>query len=231
MTDKPIIFSAPMVRALLDGTKTQTRRVLKPTAYAFEPPKYRAGDRLWVGEAWRVGAWAYELSTGGPRCWCAKVAVDYVADGFARREWIKGDNTDQMLRIADQSRKDAEKDGRFGPDEIGGFSWPIGETPCRYRHPRYMPRWASRLTLTVTDVRVQRVQDISTADAKAEGAQCETCAAMSQSHCNAMGCFACIASFRTLWDSIHGPDAWDRNAWVAAYTFTVAHQNIDEVAA
>jgi len=105
-----------------------------------------------------------------------------------------------------------------------------GEMPNHPEHGRalwrpsiYMPRWASRLTLLVTDVRVQRLQDISEADAIAEGiiptanSQTIDCATERPSD-----------GFRALWNSIHGPEAWDANPWVAAISFDVVRANIDE---
>ena len=98
-----------------------------------------------------------------------------------------------------------------------------------WRPSIHMPRWASRLTLTVTDVLVQRLQDISAADSIAEGVECETCAAMGQSACHGRGCFASIDAYRTLWNSLHGPAAWDANPWCVAVSFTVQHGNIDRL--
>jgi len=194
MTDRPIIFSGPMVRALLDGRKTQTRRVLKPQPkYGFEPWQdedigdwwqsghgeagddilavpYAIGDRLWVRETFR------EIEGDALR-------ATYAAD---TQSWVK-----------------------YG----GGGPW---------RPSIHMPRWASRLTLTVTDVRVQRLQDITPANAIAEGIRP---AANSQTiDCDTPNP---VDEFAHLWNTIHGPDAWDRNDWVAALTFTVEQRNID----
>ena len=216
MADKPIIFSAPMVRALIEGRKTQTRRVLKPQpkvlkngiwyrpypvlrplqwAYlhgdriaGFADTRYAPGDRLWVREAF-IGPYAYEVNEYPPRDWGNK-PIWFPADGPV-------------------------------PDNFAGQFW------HRARPSIHMPRWASRLTLTVTDVRVQRLQEISAADSIAEGVQCGTCEFMNTSACNGRGCFASIAAFQALWNSLHGPGAWDANPWVAAYTFTVRHGNID----
>lgn len=212
MTDKPIIFSGPMVRALLDGRKTQTRRIIKiPAGSYIEDGRLWAmtdgcahgdiklpiasGDRLWIKETWRPS-----ISADDP--W--HVAVLYPHTG-------------------DVNHWNWSSDADFG-------DWTIPKAAAKgYVSPLFMPRWASRLTLTVTDVRVQRLQDISEADAKAEGPTAlpplmadhggVTCDIREFTHRN---------SFRDLWNSIHGPDAWDANPWVAAYTFTVEKRNIDQ---
>lgn len=189
MTDRPIIFSAPMVNALLAGRKSQTRRVLKPLPRRtiffdakaagldqFQEPPYAPGDRLYVREA---------IDKASDRD-----GVFYRADYEAQH----GDAT--------------------------GLGW---------RPSIHMPRWASRLTLTVTEVRVQRLQEISAGDSIAEGVECETCTAMGQSACHGRGCFASIDAYRTLWNSLHGPDAWDANPWVVALTFNVKRGNIDQI--
>lgn len=233
MADRPIIFSAPMVRALLDGRKTQTRRVLGNSgpgrgrsnifnaatgwsdSYVLDPGNanwrerdtpYAPGDRLWVREAWRIGAWDWNN---------AQIAVDY-CDG-PRKEWLAVDDGDMLHRLIDQSRADAVKAGLPMRDSYYEYSWAPGHSPCRWRSPIHMPRWASRLTLLVTDVRAQRVQEISRGDAMEEGCP-----------------FANMADgpnprdwYRDIWNSIHGPDAWDANPWVAAISFTVHRCNID----
>lgn len=219
MTDKPILFSAAMIRALLDGRKTQTRRVITKGAAldalsVFGPdfltlPGNRdllpinvvPGNRLWVREAWRT-ADAYDdlkpSELGGEE------PISFEADGSAET-----------------------------------FGWPSPRAWGRYRHGRYMPRWASRLTLTVTDVRVQRVQDISETDAMAEGVE----HSQDRSRGNVIGwrdylerggkCGTARGSFQSLWNSLNAQRGygWDANPWVAAYTFTVARQNIDQVTA
>ncbi len=198
MADRPIIFSAPMIRALLDGRKTQDRRVLKPQPFPCADgwgcvdrngapqkwlpclPKlhpYAPGDRLWVREAWGLG-----VSDHGD-CPRYKATLDYKC----------GDKINSP-----------------------------GEWPLTWRSPIHMPRRFSRLTLVVTDVRVQRLAEITSADAIAEGCQ---------PHANSIT-IDCDTpdprdDFRGIWNSIHGPDAWDANPWVAAISFTVHRCNID----
>ena len=249
MADRPIIFSAPMIRALLDGRKTQTRRIIKPSpefcgggrsrdpqnwndpdAWGWENydegcwdllsegytgrPFYAPGDRLWVREAWRIGAWDWNN---------AQIAVDY-CDG-PRKEWLAVDDGDMLHRLIDQSRADAVKAGLPLRYSYYEYSWSPGHSPCRWRSPIHMPRWASRLTLLVTDVRVQRLQEISEADAKAEGVG----GVCWEDWRDYGGPSSYRLPFRSLWNSIHGHDAWDDNPWVAALTFTVHRCNIDKM--
>jgi hypothetical protein len=93
----------------------------------------------------------------------------------------------------------------------------------------HMPRWASRLTLTVTDVRVQRLHEISDDDAVAEGCECDSDGWRDYLFPSTQCCGTARDSYRTLWNSLHGPDAWDANPWVVAVSFSVQHGNIDQI--
>jgi hypothetical protein len=204
MTDRPIIFSGPMVRALLDGHKTQTRRVLKPQPSAPHFAHFRdgsieytigpdgkgkrvphaLGDRLWVKEAWRFDV---EWDECKPSQMHAGSAILFEADGTFRNA----------------------ADGTTGE-------------PGRLRNARFMPRRFSRTTLTVTDVRVQRLQEIAEADAVAEGVT-------PYMPCCPDDTTPAADAFMDLWNSLHGPEAWDANPWVWVKTFTVQHGNIDSI--
>lgn len=259
MADKQILFSAPMIRAILreieaPGTgKTQTRRLLKrhnlhkPEPHSIQlsgdslicrwhsgirhdiPATFAIGDRLWVREAWRIGAWEWSNS---------HIAVDY-CDG-PRKEWLHVDDSDMRDRLIDQSRADAKKAGRTLRDSYFEYSWAPGDSPCRWRPSIHMPRWASRLTLHVTDVRVQRLQDISEDDARDEGIE----AVYDPSSADGApawldyfdqdrafgGLGAPRLSFRSLWDSLNADRApWHSNPWVVAVTFRPVLGNIDRV--
>lgn len=205
MTDRPILFSAPMVRALLAGTKTQTRRTFKgieslPNGnfhiagngggivgvreedvpkHAPDYVRIQVGDRLWVRETWQGLTCGDYRPTKQEPCEVRYAATDSCAD----------------LDV-----------------EVRGYPW---------RPSIFMPRFASRLTLTVTDVRVERLQDISEADAIAEGVGGTE---FWREDRPASICYS------VLWDSINGPGAWAANPWVAAYSFEVHHSNIDQMA-
>jgi hypothetical protein len=106
-----------------------------------------------------------------------------------------------------------------GNQPFGGGKW---------KSPIHMPRWASRLTLIVTDVRVQRLQDISNEDAIAEGTEPHGHAFTGYGKQSDVW-MAPYYSFAILWTSIHGPDAWDANPWVAAISFETRKCNIDQM--
>ena len=224
MTDRPINFSAPRVLALMAGAKTQTRRVVMDAAeiargpwtgparrhesgdwqvrvqtynsWKTLPVRYAVGDRLWVREAYyQSGHWEPQqaLTKGGAQKW-AFVAAD---------DLVRFDAPESFRKAMD--RKD--------PATV---AW-------HKRLGRFMPRWASRATLHVTDVRVERLNDISPDDAEAEGlwrglvnrhlfwrnaAECRFLEGRSHE-----------AVFADLWDSINGDGAWAENPLVVALTF------------
>lgn len=188
MKERPILFSGAMVRALLAGTKTQTRRVMRDqpcelldfnrgalsirvrgSVYqAFSPkfPPVRCpyglpGDRLWVRETW--------------------AKPDMRSAGF--------------------------------PPYVYAAEWPDADRPKhRWRPSIHMPRAASRITLEVTGVRVERLQDISEADAAAEGIQEVVDAGVNHDGTPR-------DAYRALWASINGPGSWDANPWVWVVEF------------
>ena len=186
--ERPILFSAPMIRCLFAGTKSQTRRVMKPqpTAGKILPTPagapYRIGDTLWVREAW------------GPR---NDTSIYYRADEHLRHFAIDP------------------------PPELAVI-WENRQPPSTARQwipSIHMPRWAARIFLSVTDVRVQRVQDITWRDVRAEGVDCpehDFGIGMCVGHCPAI-----INAFRMLWNKLNAArgHSWESNPWVWAYTF------------
>lgn len=207
VSDNPIIFSGPMVCALLGGRKTQTRRILKLRRgvmlgeeewpwplEAMETPRYAIGDRLWVRESLK----AHNLDLGG-------------ALGLT-----------EPLTALDMSRDDVC--ASYAADDepcVDRHSFDLAWTWERRSIPAiHMPRTFSRLTLTVTAVKVERLQEISEADAEAEGVEPVLVPPDG-------GSAPHVEGFRAIWESIHGRDAWDTNPLVAAISFTVEKRNID----
>lgn len=207
MKERPILFSAPMVRAILDGRKTVTRRAVKSTgmyaidasihgeevarrelaALATRCPYGQAGRRLWVREAF-----------SGPHCMDA-------SDGCKAVPPSKWGDCSRIWYWADGNPTEGD--------------W------TRPRPSIHMPRWASRITLEIVSVRVERLQDISEEDAAAEGVYRESedeipfngpwyiNAGDSQGYATAKSCY------EALWDSINGDGAWAANPWVWVIEF------------
>lgn len=207
MKERPILYSAPMVLAVNRDIKIHTRRLYKVCKHpdigcemaacelAREPqhvidracPYGQPGDRLYVREAWRTDV-SLDFMSGTAM---AEAAIDA---GYAK-PWAP------IQYEADQSRRDWNR--VFGV---------LPSTPGRYRHARFMPRWASRTTLEITGVRIERLQDISEADCRAEG-----CAG---GHGSIPG-YAYNATpsehFQYIWQSVGGD--WAANPWVWVIEF------------
>lgn len=219
MADRPIIFSAPMVRALLDGRKTQTRRVLNPQPETFEVD----GSECEVNAYHVHGEAVPRVAVG--RCITlqklryAKGDRLYVRENFQLLSF--GDYLPTKAQPADVRYAATEPCADL-PADTRGYPW----RPCIH-----MPRWASRLTLTVEDVRVERLQAISEADAIAEGVE-PVGDGWRRYGGEGVGSVAWPDySFRSLWESLHGPESWDANPFVVALTFRVERGNIDKAAA
>lgn len=198
MKERPILFSGEMVRAILDGRKTQTRRVVKVpleeaqvrTACSYSAlirncPHGQPGDRLWVRETWKT-----------------------------RREWDK-----ISPGLLPCSEEDAFSDMELRERNI---TYAVKDTAAiklrgRLRPSIFMPRWASRITLELNDVRVERLQEISGQDAIAEGIQPYTDGGITTFKdylTDEMGRRAARQSYETLWESINGRGSWAVNPFV-----------------
>lgn len=198
MKERPILFSGPMVRAILEGRKTQTRRVIKPqpsyqgydgppklnsfgefsypAQRGFKCPYGQPGDRLWVRETWN--AWRQ----------CNLEYNEWDTCGFAPSE-IKERYGAVKLEYAATSES-------VGP----------------WRPSIHMPRWASRITLEIMSVRVERLQDVSEEDARAEGCEWSQWSFPNSTRPGK-------SAYRALWESIHGHGSWDQNPWVWVVEF------------
>ncbi len=189
--EKPILFSGEMVRAILDGRKTQTRRVVKPQPSAgvrrsvFVPsgledghgrelrcPYGRPGDTLWVRETWASHKYMDDTKPS-----------EFTVGAQMLPVWYRADNVQS--------------------DERG-----------KWRPSIFMPRWASRITLRLVDVRVETLQQIEPEDCKAEGVYNAGSLASNTMYREA---------FAAIWDSINANrgHAWDSNPWVWVVEFEV----------
>lgn len=210
MKERPIIFSGPMVRAILHGRKTQTRRVIKA----------RRENGLITGPAAEPGG-AIEAFGGGAWHVPSRVEVRLCPYGvpgdrlYVKMQWwhYKSDHLEQAGFPGGTITLLDDGPARFHQND--GFD-PAGHKIWQRKLARYMPKWAAWIWLEIEDVRVQRVQDISEEDAKAEGAPASESVEMR----DGSPCYT--LEFRKIWKRIHGidnPKAWDTNPWVWAITF------------
>lgn len=210
MKERPILFSGSMVRALLAGTKTQTRRVVKPQFAADAiPVEMPATDP--------AGGWVVPGHSGVWWCDAAANPDDVRRCPYGQpgdRLWVRETFAPRTLgawSVLDQHMKPLYRADADRP-----------EWKRIWRPSIHMPRWASRITLEITGVRVGRLQDISEADARSEGC--------TQNH---NGYFwggphqtggmkqmaTALQAYQDLWESINGPGSWDANPWVWVLEF------------
>ena len=247
--ERPIIFSGEMVKAILDGKKTMTRRVIKSDIGAYDHghiikqssdksregsacffnkpvgcmvtssklvkcPYGKIGDRLWAREAYTVAGW---------NCDDGSIYIKYLADGH---EQYFDNETDEMEcaidALVDSVCKELDK--RKVPmlnDEA--YDCSLDRNKPRNRSPMLMPRFASRILLEITDIRVERLNDISEADAKKEGMPPSHPSIDKISMQHGFNSFS-QSCFAQSWDSLYdenSPKRWANNQWVWVIEFKV----------
>lgn len=202
MKERPILFSATMVRALLAGTKTQTRRVWKMPRgcdWYSELGGEREGWFVDHGQPWWLHVSELRCPYGQPedRLWVRETHAPQADCWGSWERWARGD-------------------GGIGP--IIHYAADSADKPFidRWRPSIHMPRWASRITLEITGIRVERLQDISEADAIAEGCSLEC---MSPAGDDSGSAIYGPEGYRALWESINGAGSWDANPWVWVVDF------------
>ncbi len=240
--ERPILFSGENIPPLLAGTKTQTRRIIPlrrlhvdyigpqgrlndPTMWGLEAddgewytlkaqPNYESreircrygapGDRLWVRETIAIESWTHEygdtppIPTDRPH-----TVIDHGEDWGKEWRWphYRATDPDPDLTCTREGCRTCE----------------AGEPGPHWRRSIHMPRWASRILLEITDVRVQRLQEISQDDAVAEG--CDDIRDMKPLPGRVMYAGGPRDAYQILWESINGAGSWDANPWVWAITF------------
>lgn len=223
--ERPILFSAPMVRAILDGTKTQTRRVVKPKYISdrIEIVEWRQQNGLWFGlNGYRtVVSMACPYGQPGDRLWVRETWADLTKTHGHRWERFNSETRlyERGVNPFVWYRADGDQ-----PD-IGN-----GElNPEKWKPSIHMPRWASRIKLEVTGVRVERLQSICEEDAIAEGVEKTIigdgwrryCADKELEACGLVPCSTAAGSYSYLWDSINGDGSFMANPWVWVVEFKV----------
>ncbi|EAR7455141.1 hypothetical protein [Salmonella enterica] len=207
MSERGMIFNGEMVRAILDGRKTQTRRPIKWKQTRFTEIAERDDGSLWP--------WAEDCERGGD-IWFACPYGEIGDRIWVRETWqVIHDHIDESSHVEDRTYAPSipkEKDRywhtvyaeHFGDEsrEDRGFPW---------RPAIHMPRWASRILLEITDVRVERLRDLSEEDAKSEG--------IIPSAGGVLPGWEYRINFRDLWMDIYGTDNWEANPWVWVIEF------------
>ena len=210
MKERPIIFSGEMVRAILDGRKTQTRRVVKPqpesndqiTFWHWDEAKNPDWAGLWYskqGQHTREGRHIHcPCGKLGERLWVRETFVALPTDLLKECDIVTGRGYSVAYRANGEPPK---------------AIWPN----LKWKPSIFMPRWASRITLEIVNVRVERLQEISEGDAVAEG----TAVVYMQTH---------KTTFHQLWDAINGKRApWSSNplVWVIEFKVLQPLRNMD----
>lgn len=198
MKERPILFKDPLVRAILSGQKTVTRRLLKMPHGFWETsatgelvpipancPYGKPGDRLWVRETWAADA---QVDAVAPRDLSQGEPIHYPADGAFRQTGCA------MITLG------------------------------KGRPSIHMPRWVSRILLEITEVRVERLQDITEEQVLDEGIgdhrfTCDRPVEPDGYPACSCGSIGYVDAFAELWNSINGPGAWDANPWVWVVEF------------
>jgi hypothetical protein len=205
--ERPILFSGPMVRAILDGRKTQTRRVITHEARGADRVRWIDNGQVWPGRRGEtyVG-WVAEVDAlGGESGLHLPLNCPYGKPGD--RLWVRETFLDGLSDRSDAERASRE-DVYYRADGEAHEQFE-DHMDAKWKPSIFMPRWASRITLDITNVRVERLQDISEEDALAEGVE-----AWSSSGNLATWKYQC------LWDEINGKKhPWDSGPWVWVIEF------------
>ena len=222
--EKPILFRAAMVRAILDGRKTQTRRLVKPqpviNGFSFnrasgdilcrcdylppsclvQPPHY---NHPFLDGPERLCPYGQP----GDRLWVKETWQAYDGGSF-KTPFGNARTFSNNPKLGDLIEFKADKD--------------LTKCFISWRSPIHMPRWASRITLEVTEVRVERLQEITEEDAKAEGTE-----AVSMFDMPRQAVWSCRQDFAQMWDSHNpAPFDWASNPWVWAVSFRRVEQAV-----
>ena len=203
MKEKPILFSGPMIRAILANTKTQTRRIFKPDRMTWDANGRYTTYAMRGGELSTTGSGPFKPSSWLHYCPYGQPGEDRL---YVRETWAAPHAYDHLPpRLIPQ-------DARIhyaATEDRGGLLW---------RPSIHMPRHASRITLEVTGVRVERLQDISEADAVAEGCKPIRPELVQDGLIVRPGRSA-VEEFRLVWEQIHGGGSWEKNPFVWVVTF------------
>lgn len=225
MKERPILFSGPMVRAILDGRKTQTRRVVTPSRYMLRYTEERHGGFSSLAQANEAAASAARshLAMGNTERLPYGHPGDrlYVRETHAlvpRTAYAQSDGVQQTLNPLDNHDAAIYREG-----------WERSQGGLRWRPSIHMPRWASRITLEVTAVRVERVQEITAADCIAEGIPSR---GVDRDGACIASAIMYIGDYETLWNRLNAKRGygWDVNPWVWVIEFKRLTESVEAAA-
>ncbi|GKI82181.1 morphogenetic protein [Klebsiella variicola] len=225
MTERGMIFNAEMVRAILDGRKTQTRRIMKvqpesnqlglllitDSTKHSDIGKYHWAESNATGNHVRSKLFSCPFGAVGDRIWVRETWSSDFANYYPNdRVWYAADNNRRLdIEVVDGVR------GIYSPESDV-------HVPFRWQPSIHMPRWASRILLEITDVRVERLNAISEEDATAEGVPPAGSLLPDYpgTFLTPKGDFATAkVAFQRLWESIYGEESWKANGWVWVISF------------
>ena len=220
MKERPILFSGAMVRALLAGTKTQTRRPVKPVP--------EEDQRLLIVTGPTGFQYVMDSAPMRPYPEARRIRWDFPYGQPGDRLWVRESHAPRVDCLGAWQRSVQEGFNRMG---VGEVCFKATTTPRdwvdKWRPSIHMHRWASRITLEITSVRVERLQDISEADAIAEGVfqkvgdsrfgnMVETATGGQLIYADPR---QAREEYRRLWEQINGAGSWEANPWVWVVEF------------
>lgn len=216
-TEKPILFNSEMVRAILDGRKTMTRRVVKPMS---------KNQAEWLTPELINSVPHGEMIKGGWQMHHPRADTDYMGvhvEHDSPLGWVRcpyGQPGD-LLWVRETFLIKLNGDAFYRADDPTASGWNSGSATTKWRPSIFMPRWASRITLRVFDVRVERVQEISVSDMRAEGV------AYGPARPGEFSIQSTVREWENLWDSINAKRgySWNSNPWVWVVSFEMVQRN------
>jgi hypothetical protein len=232
MKERPILFNTDMVKAILDGRKTQTRRPVKnqpSNGWAFEDAASGGAFGRIKSSHPKKGKFGAFIRRG--------VGTDFPETDIevspfgmpGDRLWVRETWQGPLVNQEDEGAFMVDREGFQNPkycsykasgDSCEFYDIELGELVCRWKPSIHMPRWVCRLELEITNVRLERVQDITEDDAKAEGTITEEMTAKA----GLAWRFGDRKQFQDMWDKVY-PNSWKKNEWVWVIEFKIAELN------
>lgn len=213
---KPILFQTAMVQSILSGRKTQTRRIVKFSSYTNDDPPCADWIKSAVNIKGNIWKFTDQPNNDGNYAY-AKCPYGKVGDILYVRETYLDE---EDYACSDYDPEDPESGSRFSyKADCPEHQWPL----VKWKPSLFMPKAAARLFLKITEIRIERLQDISEKDAKAEGIEVADRIQGHPLYRNYIRKGAvwnsAVNSYSTLWDAINGKDAWEQNPFVWVISF------------